>query len=57
MIDKDKLDHLGALVTLYMTCVKEGGTPELVRVQRIVGDDLNELLTELEEYKEKNDGA
>lgn len=55
MTDKDKLDHLGALVSLFMITAEKGGTPVLTRVQAIVTDDLNELLTEIEEEKGKDD--
>lgn len=57
MIDKDKIGHLSDLVNLYLTCAEKGGTAQMSRVQAIVSDDLNELLTEIEEEKEKNNGA
>lgn len=57
MTDKDKLDHLGALVSLYVTCAEKGGTAQLTRVQAIVSDDLNELLAEIEEEKDKENAS
>lgn len=49
MIDKDKLDQLSTLVNLFVTCSEKGGTPVFTRIQALVGEDIKELLTELEE--------
>lgn len=54
---QEQLDRLGALVSLFMTCAHEGGTPELTRVQAIVGDELNKLLAEIEEEKDKENAS
>lgn len=49
----EQLSKLSSLVGLFVTCAQHGGTAPLVRVQTIVADDLNALLTEIEEEKEK----
>lgn len=53
----EQLDKLGKLLPLFELCAKMGGTKGLERVQPYVTTELDDLLNELDEEKDKSDGT